>query len=43
MSSSETRDGRQGKIADHLTRLDFVVFDELGYLSSAQSGGQLRL
>jgi hypothetical protein len=30
-----------GPIADHLTRLDFVVFDELGYLPFAQSGGQL--
>lgn len=36
---TETRAGRQGQIADHLTRLDFVVLDELGYLS--QSGGQL--
>lgn len=25
---TETRAGRQGRIADHLTRLDFVVFDE---------------
>ena len=38
---TETRNGRQGRIADHLTRLDFVVFDELGYLPFAQSGGQL--
>ena len=38
---TETRAGRQGQIADHLTRLDFVVLDELGYLSFAQSGGQL--
>ena len=28
---AETRAGRQGRIADHLTRLDFVVLDELGY------------
>jgi len=27
--------------ADHLTRLDFVVLDELGYLPFAQAGGQL--
>jgi len=27
---TETRAGRQGRIADHLTRLDFVVMDELG-------------
>ena len=38
---AETRAGRQGRIADHLTRLDFVVLDELGYLPFAQSGGQL--
>ncbi len=29
------------RIADHLSRLDFVVLDELGYLPFAQSGGQL--
>ena len=38
---SETRAGRQGCIADYLTRMDFVVLDELGYLPFAQSGGQL--
>jgi hypothetical protein len=38
---TEARNGRQGRIADHLTRLDFVVLDELGYLPFAQSGGQL--
>jgi DNA replication protein DnaC len=38
---TESRSGRQGRIADHLTRLDFVVFDELGYLPFAQAGGQL--
>ena len=38
---AESRAGRQGRIADHLTRLDFVVMDELGYLPFAQSGGQL--
>jgi DNA replication protein DnaC len=27
--------------ADHLTRMDFVILDELGYLPFAQSGGQL--
>jgi DNA replication protein DnaC len=35
------RAGRQGRIADQFTRLDFVVIDELGYLPFAQSGGQL--
>ena len=34
---TETRSGRQGRIADHLTRLDFVVLDELGYLPFAQA------
>ena len=38
---AEGRAGRQGRIADYLTRLDFVVLDELGYLPFAQSGGQL--
>jgi DNA replication protein DnaC len=38
---AETRAGRQGQLADYLTRLDFVVLDELGYLPFAQAGGQL--
>jgi DNA replication protein DnaC len=38
---TETRNGRQGRIAEHLTRMDFIVLDELGYLPFAQSGGQL--
>jgi DNA replication protein DnaC len=38
---SETRVGKQGRIADYMTRLDFVLLDELGYLSFAQAGGQL--
>ena len=38
---AEARAGRQGRIADYLTRMDFVVLDELGYLPFAQSGGQL--
>jgi DNA replication protein DnaC len=37
----EARAGRQGRLADHLARLDLVVLDELGYLPFAQSGGQL--
>jgi IstB-like ATP binding protein len=36
---TETRNGRQGRLADHLTRMDFIVLDELGYLPFAQSGG----
>jgi len=38
---SEARAGRQGRLADYLTRLDLVVLDELGYLPFAQAGGQL--
>lgn len=38
---SEARAGRQGRTADFLSRLDFVVLDELGYLPFAQAGGQL--
>jgi DNA replication protein DnaC len=38
---AETRAGRQGRMADYLSRMDFVVLDELGYLPFAQSGGQL--
>jgi DNA replication protein DnaC len=37
----EARNGRQGRLADHLCRLDFVILDELGYLPFAQTGGQL--
>jgi DNA replication protein DnaC len=38
---TEHRAGKQGRIADYLTRIDFVVLDELGYLPFAQAGGQL--
>ena len=38
---AEARAGRQGRIADVLSRKNFVVLDELGYLPFAQSGGQL--
>jgi DNA replication protein DnaC len=38
---TEARNARQGRLADHLTRMDFVILDELGYLPFAQSGGQL--
>ena len=38
---AETRAGRPGRLADYLTRLDFVILDELGYLPFAQAGGQL--
>ena len=38
---AETRAGKQGRLADYMTRLDFVILDELGYLPFAQAGGQL--
>ena len=38
---AELRAGRQGRTADQLTRRDFVILDELGYLPFAQAGGQL--
>jgi DNA replication protein DnaC len=37
----EAHQGRTGKLAEHLSRLDLVIFDELGYLPFAQTGGQL--
>ncbi len=38
---TETRTGHQGRLAEHLTRMDLIVLDELGYLPFAQAGGQL--
>ncbi len=38
---TETRSGKQGRLADYLNRLDFIILDELGYLPFAQAGGQL--
>ena len=38
---AESRAGKPGRIADHLSRLDLVILDELGYLPFALSGGQL--
>lgn len=38
---AEARAGKQGRTADLLGRLDFLVLDELGYLPFAQTGGQL--
>ena len=40
---TETRNGHQGRLAEHLTRMDLIVLDELGYLPFAQAGGQLSL
>ena len=38
---AEARTDRQGRLADLLCRLDFLILDELGYLPFAQTGGQL--
>ena len=38
---TDGRAGRQGRIADYLTRMDFIILDELGYLPFASAGGQL--
>ncbi len=38
---AEVRAERQGRMADLLGRLDFLILDELGYLPFAQTGGQL--
>jgi DNA replication protein DnaC len=38
---TEVKLGRQGRIADGISRVDLLVLDELGYLPFAQSGGQL--
>lgn len=38
---AEGRAGRQGRMAEYLGRMDFVVLDELGYLPFVQSSGQL--
>jgi DNA replication protein DnaC len=38
---AEARNARQGRLADQLTRMDFIILDELGYLPFAHSGGQL--
>jgi DNA replication protein DnaC len=38
---AEGRSGRQGRIAEQLCRMEFIVLDELGYLPFALSGGQL--
>ena len=38
---SEARASRQGRLAEYLTRMEFIILDELGYLPFAQTGGQL--
>ena len=37
----ETHQGRAGKLAEHLSQLDLLILDELGYLPFARTGGQL--
>ena len=37
----EARAERQGRTADLISRFDFLILDELGYLPFAQTGGQL--
>ena len=37
----EKRDGKHGRIAQALLRLDLVILDELGYLPFSQAGGAL--
>ncbi|MDV7271926.1 IS21-like element helper ATPase IstB [Thioclava sp. A2] len=38
---AEKREGRVGRLADSLLRVDLVILDELGYLPFAKEGGQL--
>ena len=38
---TEARAERQDRTADLISRLDFLILDELGYLPFAQTGGQL--
>jgi transposase InsO family protein len=38
---SEARASRQGRLAEYLTRMDFIILGELGYLPFAQTAGQL--
>jgi len=38
---AEARAEKQGRLAELLCRLDFLILDELGYLPFAQTGGQL--
>ena len=37
----ETHQDRTGKLAEHLSRIDLLILDELGYLPFARTGGQL--
>lgn len=37
----EVKLGRQGRLADRLSRVDLLILDELGYLPFSQAGGAL--
>jgi DNA replication protein DnaC len=37
----EKRDGKAGRLALSLLRMDLVILDELGYLPFSQAGGAL--
>jgi DNA replication protein DnaC len=37
----EKREGKAGRLAQSLTRIDLVILDELGYLPFSQAGGAL--
>ena len=41
MLEQEKRDGKAGRIAQSLMRMDLVILDELGYLPFSQAGGAL--
>ena len=41
MLEKEKRDGKAGRIARSLMRMDLVILDELGYLPFSQAGGAL--
>ena len=37
----EAHQGRTGKLAEHLSRLDLLILDDLGHLPFTRAGGQL--
>jgi DNA replication protein DnaC len=38
---AEGRAGRQGRMADYLSRMDFIILDELGYVPLSPTGAEL--
>src|SRR5271155_2198206 len=40
---AEARANRQGRLADYLTRLDFIILDELGYLTAIAKQSSVAL